>query len=335
MATGQNIKASEFNAIRDKVEQILGTGGSIGGDRGYGQALLSWPAVVNNTFMGDQENFDAKENPNVVTRDQWNALKKDILNVRLHQTGVISGIAEPTSTEPIRYGSAFPNTNYDTLINQSAITRFNVGTGRAAIRVAGIKERTTQWSNLVSTEITVDFPGFTRADGFVVTPLNHARSFFNSGGKIRILSSRTGGSPSAQNTSWTGLLVSAAAREIAAYGPERVGFYTLTNSYQLLYELSASGPYASNKYRIEAKCDVADNQTATATKVFIRVSFIDSYVDEWPLVTPPDRIDGTLKVTVEEFKASGSIFQESDITTPTGTWLMPSPNYSITDISGS
>jgi hypothetical protein len=49
----------------------------------------------------------------------------------------------------------------------------------------------------------VNFEGFTRADGYVATPLNHARFFFNSGGRIRISSNRAGGSPTPQNNSWT------------------------------------------------------------------------------------------------------------------------------------
>ena len=331
MATGQNIKASEFNAIREKVEQVLGSGGTLGGDYGYNQSLLSWPAVVSDQDLS----AEVPPNPNIITRAQWNALKFDILNIRLHQTGVVTGIAEPVAEDPIRYGSSYPNTNFDSLINQATVTRLNIGTGRTAITLKATKQRTDSWVSYASTELTVEFPGFIRADGIEVTPLNHARSFFNSGGRIRVLSSRSGGSASAQNNAWTSLLVQAAAREISAYGPTGTGFYDLTDSYKVLYELSASGPYASNIYRIEAKCDVPNNQTATATKVFIRVSFSDNYTDAWPDVAPPDKVDGTLKVEIEELKAAGPIFKITDTTTPTGTWLLPSPTYSITNLIGS
>ena len=333
MATGQNIKASEFNAIRTKVEQILGGGGTIKGDRGYNQVLLSWPAIVSDQDLSSQN----PPNPNLVTKAQWDALKKDILNIRLHQLGTIIDIANPSTTEPIRYGSSYPNTQYDNLINQAITDRLNIGTGRSTIRSATTKQRTTAWSSSVSTVVTVDFPGFTRSDGVAISPADHARSFFNSGSKIRILSNRTGGAPTAQNNAWTSLLVQAASKGIGAYDPKDklAGFYNLTDEYKLVYQLSSSSPYANNNYKIEAKCDVADNLTGTATKVFFKVTFTDGYIDRWPSQGTPDKVDGTLIVDVEEVKAPGPIFRLSDTSTPTGSWALPSPTYSITDIVGS
>ena len=326
MATGQNFKASDFNIIRDRVEQVLGSGGELEGDYGYNQALLSWPAVISDEDLSNED----PPNSNIATLAQWNALKHDILNIRLHQTGTITNIAEPSATDPIRYGSSYPNTNFKSLADQSAVTRLNVGPGRTLVTLSATSERTEPWSTVVSSIATVEFGGFFRADGVEVSPVNHARAFFNSGGRIRILSSRTGGLPSLQNNSWTSLLVRAAAREISAHEPAGVGFYQLTDEYKTLFELSASGPYSANIYRIQVKCDVPDNQTATATKLFFRISFEDNY----SYISQAD-VTGILKIDVEELKASGPIFRKGDTTTPTGAWLLPSPTYSITDITGS
>jgi hypothetical protein len=159
------------------------------------------------------------------------------------------------------------------------------------------------------------------------------RWFFNSGGQIRIQSSRTGGDSTAQNNDWSNLTTSAGMQAFGSQTPSAgfspmngQNFYKLTNSYQNFYTLSSSAPYSANSYNLDARCDVADNSAGTATTVFIRVRFVDNYTDPGA-PGPDDIIDGTLTVTVTEKRATGSLV-------PSGTFTITRPTYSITAIGG-
>lgn len=327
MSTGQNIKASDYNAIRTKVEQILGTGGSVGGIRGYGQPLISIPV-----------------NPeiDIITRAQWEGLRRDLINIKIHQenpkdsngNAVVPFVIPIPIDDPVRFGSSHPNTNFSNLIDQLTTTSLQIADGRSVVTSAtgSPVQRTIPWSTKVACEVTVAFPGYNRPDGYVVSPLNHARFFFNSGGRIRISSSRTGGSPTPQNNAWSALLVQAAIRSMSAKDPAAVNFYSLTPVYQTLYQISSSVPYAANNYKIEVKGDDFDVATQIATKVIFRITWEDGYEDTYTPAPPPDLVDGTLSLFVEEFKATGPVFNSITGNLPTGAWLINSPTYSITDI---
>jgi len=101
-----------------------------------------------------------------------------------------------------------------------------------------------------------------------------------------------------------------------------LNYYTLTNSPQVYYQNSLSTPYSANYYRLSAWTNVANNSTGTASILYIKVSLVDAYVDPGPAFAPPDQVDGTLTVSVEELKASGPLF-------PSGTYTITSPTYSI------
>ena len=305
-ASPQRIAATDYNAIRNKIVGILGTGS---GQQGYGQSISS--AAV---FAG-----------NNITKNQWDLLRFDLLNAKIHQDGVLPPIVTVASGDFIGYGAGYPNTNYDTLAEQAILNRFNIGAGRSVLSLAsmtgetapGVISRTGSWTTQSQCTLTVTF-----------ATANDARYFFNSGGKIRFTSSRTGGVTSAQNTQWTNLLSTTAGTiNFGAQTPAIVNFYTLTTSYQQWYTVSASSPYAANFYRIEALCNCTDptNVNGTASVVTFRITWGDSYLDVDP--SPPgDLVDGTLSLTVEEFKASGSLI-------PTGSFTITSPSYSISAIT--
>ena len=124
---------------------------------------------------------------------------------------------------------------------------------------------------------------------------------------------------------------------------EENNYYTLTNAYQTIYEVSSSAAYADNTYKISAKCDVANNNTGTATEVDIKVELIDSYVDPdvvsgFPASEnlPIDQVDGTLTITLEEQKASG-VLQPVDVAEggPTGAFAITSPSYTASNVTAS
>jgi hypothetical protein len=302
----QRIAATDYNAIRNKIIAILGTGS---GQQGYGQ-----PTTSSALFAG-----------NNITKAQWDLLRYDLVNSLVHQDGTTPSIVTISSGDVIGYGAGYANTNYDTLAEQAILNRFNIGAGQSVLSsptmagqtALGVISRTGAWSTQSQCTLTVTF-----------ATANEARYFFNSGGKIRFTSSRTGGATTSQNNAWTNLLsTSVGTVNFGAATPALVNFYNLTTSYQQWYTLSSTTPYSSNFYRIEALCNCTDptNTNGTASIVTFRITWKDDYVD--PHIDPPgDTVDGTLSLTVEEFKAAGFLI-------PSGTFAITSPTYSISAIS--
>jgi len=316
-ASPQRIAATDYNSIRNKIVAILGTGS---GQQGYGQPIAS-----SGLFAG-----------NNITKAQWDLLRYDLVNAKVHQDGVSPSIVTISSGDVVGYGAGYPNTNYDTIAEQSILNRFNIGAGQSVLSLAtmagqtapGVISRTGSWSTQSQCTLTVTF-----------ATANEARYFFNSGGRMRFTSTRTGGASTSQNNAWTDLLsTTVGTLNFGAQTPATVNFYTLTTSYQQWYTVSSSVPYASNFYRIEALCNCTDptNVNGTASVVTFRITWADSYIDPDTLtpgypapvtIHPPgDTVDGTLSLTVEEFKATGPFI-------PSGLFTITSPSYSISAIT--
>jgi hypothetical protein len=297
MTSGTSIFASQFVTIQDKAQSLLGTGS---GTRGYGQTVLS-----SDVFTG-----------NTITKAQWDALRYDIINIRLHQDGVLPNIATINVGDPISYGPGSPNTNYDILLEQAIANRFNIAGNQSIVSAKASQTYSSSWSVQAQSILTCTFAN-----------ANDARYFFNSGGKLRVNASISGGSATSQVNAWKNFLGSVGTVSFGANTNPNVNFYNLTNSYQLYYQNNLSTPYSANNLRLEARCNVADNSAGTATQVFLRITLLDSYVD--PHIDPPgDAVDGTLTIAVQELKASG-------ILEPSGTFTITSPTYSLSSITAS
>jgi hypothetical protein len=299
--TGLIIEAVDYNTIRTKIISIMGIGA---GQSGYGQTLLSSPVAFGNT----------------VTKAQWDNLRFDIFNARLHQDGLSPTIVTAISGQPVRYGAGHPNNQYNTQADTAVANKFNIGTGQFVIESATSATRTTSWNSSLTATVTVTFG-----------TADQARHFFNSGSKIRCASSRTGGTASPQNSSWSNILDSAGT---VAFGGNTLGlnFYNLTASYQTFFNLSSSAPYTANQYRIEVVSNIADNTLGGATTLTFRVTYTDTYTYTGPgSPSIPDNVDGTLTLTVDELRASGTLQPLG-----TGPFVITSPtSYSISGISGS
>jgi uncharacterized protein (DUF1330 family) len=271
----------------------MGTGS---GQSGYGQTLLSSAVAFGNT----------------VTKAQWDNLRFDIFNARLHQDGLSPTIVNAVSGQPVRYGAGHPNNQYNTQADTAIANKFNIGTGQFVIESATSATRSTAWNSNLTATVTVTF-----------STADQARYFFNSGSKIRCASSRTGGTASPQNSSWSNILDTAGT---VAFGGNTavLNFYNLTNSYQTFFNLSSSAPYSANQYRIEVVSNIADNTIGGATTLTFRVTYTDSYSSS------PDTVDGTLTLTVDELRASGTLQPLG-----TGPFVITRPGYSISGISGS
>ncbi len=305
---GEIISAIDYNVIQNKISRIMGTGVST---EGYGQTVAS-SQIVPDGMTGILPN---------VLKSQWDALRFDIVNAIVHQTGNTPSITVVQTTDPIRYGPSHPNFQYNTLADQAVTQRFSLGTGQFVVeqpvaQVANMSvQRTTPWSSSLTTDLTITF-----------STVDRARFFFNSGSKIRFNSNRTGGTPSSQNSAWSNLLDAVGSVDFGGASPT-INYFSLTNSFQTFYQSSASSPYAGNQITLQARCNVANNSAGTANIVYFRITYSDTYTD--PGSPPPgDLVDGTLTLTVNEVRAAGSLL-------PTGTFNITGPSYSITAFSGS
>lgn len=295
------ISRSDFNNIRSQIDLLLGNGVA---SRGYGQPLGSVALPPPPT-------------PITIQDEQWDSLYYDLLNILIHQTGVTPALPNVGSGEVVRLGASYPLSAYTAALTNADLNRFKVALNQSVITSKGSVSYSSAWTSLAQATITVNFAS-----------ADQARWFFNSGGKIRITSSRTGGSSTGQNNSWSNLLSGAGVIEFGAESPN-LNFYGLTSSFQTLTVLAGSGYYlySANTYRIEARCNVAENSSGTATQINIRVTYSDSYVDLKPSL-PNDQVDGTLTLSVEEQRASGAL-QPAGF----GTFNITGPTYTISSIS--
>ena len=302
MTSGTNIFAAQYVAIQNKAESMIGTGS---GTLGYGQAVQS-----SDVFTG-----------NTITKAQWDLIKFDIINIKFHQDGNIPPVVNVNVGDPIGFGSNAPNTNYDIILNDAIAKRFLIAGSQSVVAAKASQTYSTPWSTQAQATLTVTF-----ADA------NQGRYFFNSGGKIRFVSSLVGAVSTAQINAWVNFLNAVGPQGFGADTDPAVNYYTLTNSYQTYYQNFLSSSYASNSYKLEARTNVANNSTGTATQLELRVTLLDSYVD--PDVAfgashpPGDVVNGTLTISVSELKASGQL-------QPSGTFSITSPSYSLSSISAS
>ena len=316
MAIGSDITAVDFNALQAKIEDVLGD--RVGGTYGYGQPIQSSPVI-----SGE-----------LITLEQWTALRDDIKSIKIHQDGVNPYIVDPGANTGgvVRWTTADAILNYNTLIDQARTNKYEVATGQYSVSTIGPGNGTptptageyvysSAWTTSLSFTITLTF-----------STANKARYFFNSGGKIRISGSRTGGTSKAQNNAWSEAMDAIGEVDFGAGTNPLKNFYTLTNLYTPYFQSSLSTPYSNNIITLDAKCNVADNSAGTASVVDIRVTLDDAYVDPAdgnPLYAPADGVDGTFTFNLSEIKASGYLQPSPDA----GAFSIDSPVYSVSTLS--
>ena len=291
-----DIRASDVNAIRQKIVDNLGTGS---GSFGYGQTIYS-----SSVSSGQR-----------IEKSQWDAIRYDIVNVFVHQTGNIPSVVNVVTNDVIRDDPGYALHNYNYYADLGQNNRFDIATGQFGISAIDTKTTSSTWNTNASAELTLTFANATEG-----------RYFFNSGGAIRISSTLAGGT-SSQANAWTNLLDAVGEQDFVGDIVAANGYYTLTNSYQTYFSRAASTPYSANLYQLKAKCNVADNSAGTATSVDIKIELSDSYVD-LGAPAPGDLVDGTLTIVAEELKATGTLQPTGDPFTVAG------PNsYSMSAIS--
>lgn len=277
MPVNDLVRVPDFNNIRDLASAVMGTGSAT---QGYGQQVFSTSETT-----GD-----------LVDKANWDALRYDIINAIVHQTGSLPTIVSPVAGDLIRYTATLP-VQYLTLATQANNNRFDISAGQYATESGRTVTGTVDFSSTVSSSFTISF-----ADA------NSARYFFNSGGKIRFTSSFTNTLSTDQSGSWSSMLTALSATPPAFGGNSpAVNFYSLTSSDQTWYNQGVSGTYSSNRWTLLARCNIANNSSGGATSVTFTSQWRDLYID--PGSPPPgDQVRGSFTLTVSHIRAVGALY---------------------------
>jgi hypothetical protein len=207
MAKGDRITVAAFNTIQSATSTILGTSS---GTSGYGQFVSSSPAVPGQ----------------VLSSTQWNNLREDMRRCYRHQIGTdVSNTPPSSSVLP----PALQLITSSTIVSDLLLTQYtnftNNGSSTGIVQRKDVHNatqldptptivtasRSTAWggaaqSQVISSTITVTFPGYTPAGGTALSGANHMRCFFNAGGSIDIQSTRLAGITSNKNIVWANML---------------------------------------------------------------------------------------------------------------------------------
>jgi hypothetical protein len=331
-AVNDKILKVDYNSIRDKVIGVLGSGS---GNNGYGQQTR-----IQSTAVTD----DSK-----VTINEWANLRYDIINAYKHQNGSNPTTAVVAEGNTIRYTGSFtpdtgtldvPQKQYDDWANNLSTNRFAIAESGTTSVVSSSK--TTSWVSQCECIIQVYWANS-----------NDARYWFNSGGKVRISASRSGGAATNQNTAWTNLLSAMGTQSFGGAFPDvgttpNIGtnWYRTTSTFQTYYTGTSSSPYGANNVKLQARCvdpTLGSNSGGSASQLEIKVLFTDGYVDPGiaPLAPPKiqvkttadyppdDVVDGTLTVNVSTLFATGIMVPAAT------TFTVTQPIIAVGAVSGS
>ncbi len=291
--TERKVDDNDYNQLRNNIVTLLGTGNA---NRGYGQTVKSFRA----------------EEGSRITAQQWSDLAEDLSNVIVHQTGSFPNIPQISDANIIDLD------DYNALLASSSTldtNRYDVAISRTVISSKGAISTTQPWTQRAQTNLRVTFESS-----------NDARYFFNSGGKIRFIASRTGGTNSPQNGAWTNILNSVGNLDF-----NYTNYYNLTNNYQVWFQQNISTPYSANYYRIEMISDAPINISGIAKVIDFRITWEDQY----PGLT--DRVDGTLRLEINQIKAIGPLKDQTNFSIKDPTYALypielfgtPQKNYNL------
>jgi hypothetical protein len=295
---GDTITASDYNSFIGDINTVIGTGS---GDSGYGLTEISTVAAGA-----------------TITAAQWNSLLSGLQTAANHQGSTITNASNTVSTG----GNILPLSNLGTDITTINTNRLTAAGGNLSTGIAGVTStRTTAWTGTVTHAFTVAFAS-----------ANAARYFFNSGGRITMAFSRSGGSTTDQNTSWTNLLSGIGSVSFgpsdttATAGGTAIGFHDLTGSAQtFLTSDVGSGDYAANDLTGTATYDSAGTITFTLNFNDDHAAETGTYTggglgsapNEGTGWTGTDSVDGTLTSTITFTKADNASYVQ--VANPTFT----------------
>jgi hypothetical protein len=286
---GAIILASDFNTFRTDVLSIWDVGT---GNRGYGQIDTGGASAI------PLATVDAD-----ILSAEWEAFRFAAQTCSDHQGS--STTFPPASVLQIDddvVAHEFDDGNaYD--VNSSLATidanRKLFDAGSVSVFVNALNStRNSSWNNTLQHRFTAVLP-----------TVDDARYFFNSGGQIRIRGSRSGGSGTPQNASWTEILTNMGTIIFdenntfqsgggAGWTTTGVGYFDLTTSFQQIASGidTTGGTYGSNEARVDVRSLDGPGGAFgdTGRQVEFRVRYFDNTNNPFA-----DEVDGTITSDID------------------------------------
>ena len=283
---------SAGNIIVDDDYNIFATGNAAGtGDNSVNNINTIWGTGTGDKGYGQSTTVSAVSAGTTVQATQWATLLNRASSLASHQGSSITSITNPSTGDTVAAFTAL-SANIDT-INTN---RNNAAAEGSDSSVSSTT--TTAWNN--SSVLTKTF---------TFASENQARYFFNAGGQIRLSWSRTGGTSSTQNTTWSNLLTAAGTlvltgaaasktiNGVAYTGLTKIGgsgtpttltttegYYALDGTPSLNFKQIPSGTYGANEI------EVSYSRSGAVLTIYTDLS--DDYAPPDP--ASPDNVDGTL-----------------------------------------
>ena len=288
MANPGIIEDTEWNAIQTTIAQVLGTPDATTLDLGYNiPGSITSGQVANNAL---------------ILGSYWNTVRTDVNIAIKNQTGSNTALVTK-GTSDIIFSSDF--TLIAGFVATANTNRGNVNDSELVSQNGPDGTFSGTWASSTVFEGRINFG-----------PNARFRGFWNAGGKIVFNASRSGGSATNHNTSWTDLLASLGSvvlrrTSMTQTGQTATGTYSnngqlgvygsgIGTSYTTVFTLEdSSNPtpsYRPNDYRIDLRYDAANK--LSATYIDFRIVLSD---DHLPIGAGPDFIDGNLNLNCDIF----------------------------------
>lgn len=341
MAQGDLLTAARYNNLQTLIAGVYGTGT---GNLGYGQTVSSSQVPGGNVKL--------------VEATDMQKLFDDIVACRVHQTGLI-----PTEIANIQSGDLVTDddggtdtpgvlpldgdkkgyVDYETLVDtmRSDAERFKL----AGTQAEQLPLRTAANALITSTRNTNFSTNLVHEFSCQFTTYDHARHFFNSGGKIIMTASVPDGS--GKQHDWYLMLANmgeirfghtaTTSEDPDADGdtvfltrtitPTNIGFYDLTETYQIVYSKTGEvgSVYEENDYTVKAKRDAIpalanQGDVAYPFAIQFRVEFNDDDIGDDQIADAYDfkvdeAVSAPISSGVEYLRAAGDYV---DVAAPVG-----------------
>ena len=295
-SSGSTILEGDYNNFATDVNTIWGTG-SVGD--GYGQT---------NTIAAVSQGA-------TITATQWATLLTRISSAATHQGTSITTITNPTAGNTIEAYAALS-------ANITAIQSGKNNASASGSDTSAATTTTSTWTSSATTSKTITFPS-----------ADQLRYFFNAGGMIRMSFSRSGGTTSDQNTSWTNLLSNTGTIVLTGQGSPGENKTIASTAYTGTTKIGGAGTptillTGTGAYSLTGSAVAIFKQIGTTynyTTNFINIdasisgNVITFAVTLSDLATPGvDSIDGTLTMT--------TVIRDPSSGTLADTWGTPTQN---------
>ena len=271
VSTSGIIYGSDYNAVQDKVVQVLGSGSP------YGPGTGSPNYGYNQTVTSSAVSISA-----IITASQWQLLADDVNKIATHQTNAsFSGYSASYVATGKQITAADLNT-LDTNMNTYVTNRLTVNAAQLT-STASTYTRTTSWG--------ANNTGIAQTGTFTFASANAVQYWFNQGGRVVWQGFFTSPTASAQDQNWkTGVQSFTYTLDITSYA-------TLTSTPTQKYYATLTGPYSASFIRLDL---------SVSGGVF---TYTVTYQDGHTPVPPggSDSVSGTIGFTLTRFTSTGAV----------------------------